>query len=270
MPPHLEHEPQQEDHGHAGHDVRMVLHDELVAQHRRVLVALLADRHGGQGAGRRCRRRLPAASTAPLAAARKRRRGRRRPRSPGMAAAAPLSPRPASAAGSSPRRRQQRPCRPAGRPSLPPSAPHRGRRGAAPCPPTAVRGQKMAVGCGGGGRYPQSRARLRSPPSPGQPGSPGTRGMQLGGGLVMVTAVTVAAAGSCHPACSPCALQPETTDFIQGAGTRNPVTGKQKGRKADLEVSEGGDIKRQARCGLKKPTPSWKAVTRLPQVKEEV
>lgn len=58
MPPHLEHEPQQEDHGHAGHDVRMVLHDELVAQHRRVLVALLADGHGGQGVGRR-RRRLP-------------------------------------------------------------------------------------------------------------------------------------------------------------------------------------------------------------------
>lgn len=58
VPPHLEHEPQQEDHGHAGHDVRMVLHDELVAQHRRILVALLADGHGGQGVGRR-RRRLP-------------------------------------------------------------------------------------------------------------------------------------------------------------------------------------------------------------------
>lgn len=99
VPPHLEHEPQQEDHGHAGHDVRMVLHDELVAQHRRVLVALLADRHGGPGAGRR-RRRLPAASTAPLASARKRRRGgggraagewqRRRSASPAPLSAAPL------------------------------------------------------------------------------------------------------------------------------------------------------------------------------------
>lgn len=54
---HLEHEAEQEDHGHAGHDVRVVLYHKLVAQHGRVLVALLADRHGGPAP--LCRQRSP-------------------------------------------------------------------------------------------------------------------------------------------------------------------------------------------------------------------
>ncbi|XP_037062382.1 uncharacterized protein LOC119088120 [Peromyscus leucopus] len=54
---HLEHEPQQEEHRQAGDDVRVILQHEFVAQQRRVLVALLANRHGGAAAWT-CRERI--------------------------------------------------------------------------------------------------------------------------------------------------------------------------------------------------------------------
>lgn len=47
---HLKHKPQQEEHRQAGDDVRVILQHEFVAQQRRVLVALLANRHGGAAA----------------------------------------------------------------------------------------------------------------------------------------------------------------------------------------------------------------------------
>lgn len=42
---HLEHQPEQDHHSNNGNNVCMVLDDELVAQHRRVLVRLLSDAH---------------------------------------------------------------------------------------------------------------------------------------------------------------------------------------------------------------------------------
>lgn len=42
---HLKHKPEEEHHSNTGHNVCMVLDDKLMAEHRRVLVALLSDRH---------------------------------------------------------------------------------------------------------------------------------------------------------------------------------------------------------------------------------
>ena len=45
---YLKHEPQHEDHGNAGHDVRMVLDHELVAEHWRRLAGLPSLGHHGE------------------------------------------------------------------------------------------------------------------------------------------------------------------------------------------------------------------------------
>lgn len=69
---HLEHEPQQEDHRHTRDDVRVILHDEFMAQDRGALGALLANRHGAAAARAcRCSARAPlfAAAAHGLAAA---------------------------------------------------------------------------------------------------------------------------------------------------------------------------------------------------------